>query len=116
MLLRTFVGGATQPELFARSDEELLALVRSELAELLGVGGEPDFARVFRHTRAMPQYEIGHLDRVAAIDRALADTPSLAICGNAFRGVGVPDTIASAEAAAERIARAVAPGRSESAA
>jgi protoporphyrinogen/coproporphyrinogen III oxidase len=107
VLLRTFVGGATQPELFFRSDDELLDLVRAELSELLGVGGEPDFARVFRHARAMPQYEIGHLDRVATIERVLANTPSLAVCGNAFRGVGIPDTIASAEAAAERVARAI---------
>lgn len=108
VLLRTFVGGATQPELFARSDDEIEAIVRDELRAIFGVAGTPDFVRVCRHARAMPQYELGHLDRVAAIEDALTVEPRIAVCGNAYRGVGIPDTIASAETAAERVARGVA--------
>jgi oxygen-dependent protoporphyrinogen oxidase len=101
--LRTFVGGAMQPEMFALSDEEILQTVRGELRELLGVGGEPDFAIVARYPRAMPQYHVGHLERVAAIEAAAARFAGLALAGNAYHGVGVPDCVQSAETAAQRL-------------
>src|SRR5207248_3190710 len=89
--LRTFVGGAMQPELLEKSDDEIMALVRRELTSLLGVRGEPDFAIIARWMRAMPQYHVGHLELVAEIDRALAAHPRMALAGNAYRGVGIPD-------------------------
>ena len=101
VLLRTFVGGALQSELLGLSDSELVSLVRSELAEMLGVRGQPDFVRVYRYPRAMPQYHVGHLDRVARIEKLTARHRSFALAGNAYRGVGIPDVIASSEAAAE---------------
>ena len=101
VLLRTFVGGALQPELFNLSDEELVSLVRAELADILGVRGEPELARVYRYPRAMPQYHVGHLDRVARIEALTTRHPGLALAGNAYRGVGIPDVIASGESAAE---------------
>jgi oxygen-dependent protoporphyrinogen oxidase len=104
VLLRTFVGGALQPELLTRSDEELIALVRAELADLLGVTGREDFARVCRYHRAMPQYHVGHLDRVARIEQLLSQHPGLQLAGNAYHGVGLPDCIHSGETAAERLA------------
>jgi len=103
VLLRTFVGGAMQPELMQQSDEEMIATVRAELAALLGVTGEPDFADVVRYDNAMPQYHVGHLDRVAKIEEQMAKHPGLAIAGNAYRGVGIPDCIHSGEQAAERL-------------
>jgi oxygen-dependent protoporphyrinogen oxidase len=103
VVLRTFVGGALQPELFTRSDDELLALVRAELGELLGVRGEPIFARVARHERAMPQYYLSHQDRVARIGSRLAQHPHLALAGNAYEGVGIPDCVHSGEQAAQRV-------------
>ena len=103
VLLRTFVGGALQPELFQQTDEQLLQIVREELAETLGVQGEPDFMRVVRYERAMPQYHVGHLDHVAAIEALTRQHLGLAIAGIACRGVGVPDAIASGERAAEQI-------------
>jgi len=103
VLLRSFVGGALQPELLERSDDELVALVRRELGELLGVGGKEDFALVARYPRAMPQYHVGHLDRVARIATGLESHPRLALAGNALHGVGLPDCIHSGEEAAERI-------------
>lgn len=103
--LRTFVGGAMQPELFQRSDAELLGIVREELESILGVIWKPDFTTIARWSRSMPQYHVGHLDRVAAIDRELAAHPRLALAGSAYHGVGLPDSIHSGEEAAEKIAR-----------
>lgn len=103
VLLRTFVGGALQPELCNLSDEELLKLVREELSDVLGVHGEPNFMRICRYERAMPQYHVGHLDRVARIDKLTRLHPGFAIAGISCHGVGVPDAIASGERAAQAI-------------
>jgi oxygen-dependent protoporphyrinogen oxidase len=101
--LRTFVGGAMQPELLDRSDAEIVALVRAELESIFGVTWKPDFTIVARWMRSMPQYHVGHLDLVAGIERELAGFHNLALAGNAYRGVGIPDVIHSGELAAERI-------------
>lgn len=103
VLLRTFVGGAMQPELLDLNDDQLIQTTGEELAQTLGVRGEPDFVHVFRHPRAMAQYHVGHLDRVARIDQLAERHPGLALAGNAYRGVGLPDVIASGEQAAERV-------------
>lgn len=101
--LRTFVGGAMQPELMQHSDDELKVLVQQELEGILGVTGKPDFSIVSRWMRSMPQYHVGHLDLVATIDRELAGFPKLALAGSAYHGVGIPDCIHSGELAAERV-------------
>ncbi|HEY3966883.1 MAG TPA: protoporphyrinogen oxidase [Planctomycetaceae bacterium] len=101
--LRTFVGGAMQPELMELTDEEIMALVRQELEDILGVTWKPDFAIVARWMRSMPQYHVGHLDLIASIERELSGTPNLALAGHAYNGVGIPDTIHSGEVAAERV-------------
>jgi oxygen-dependent protoporphyrinogen oxidase len=101
VLLRTFVGGAMQPEQLERSDSELLQVVREELGELLGVHGEPETERVFRYDNAMPQYHVGHLDRIRAIEESVAKYKGLALAGIGFHGVGIPDVIATGERAAE---------------
>ena len=103
VLLRTFIGGALQPELCDLDDAAIGDLVRRELHELLGVRGDPDFIRVLRHTRAMPQYHVGHLDLIARIHAATEQSPGLALAGNFLAGVGIPDSIASGEAAAEKV-------------
>ena len=105
VLLRTFVGGALQPELFHQSDDQLLKLVREELHETLGMRGEPDFMQVVRYERAMPQYHVGHLEHVEKIDQLTRKYSGLAIAGIACHGVGVPDAIASGERAAESVFR-----------
>jgi oxygen-dependent protoporphyrinogen oxidase len=103
VILRTFVGGAMQPHLLDQPDEELIALVRAELAEILGVRGDPEFAIVARYPRGMPQYHVGHLDRVVRIEQLASQIPGLALAGNLFHGVGLPDCIHTGEAAAERV-------------
>lgn len=102
-LLRVFLGGATQPELFDREDSDLESIVRRELVELLGVRGEPLFLEFARHARGMPQYTLGHLDRVAEIQRLQTQHAGLALAGNAFAGVGIPDCIRSGREAADAI-------------
>ena len=101
--MRVFVGGATQPELFDLSDEEMKALVETELGSLLGIRGEPLLIDVARHTRAMPQYTLGHIDRVATIRERAARHPGLALAGTAFNGVGVPDCVRSGMDAANTV-------------
>ncbi len=102
-LLRVFVGGALQGDLLSRDDRALARLAHDDVAPLLGIAGEPILSRVWRHSGAMPQYDVGHLDRVAAIESRLEALPGLALAGSAYRGVGIADCVRSGEAAAERL-------------
>jgi protoporphyrinogen/coproporphyrinogen III oxidase len=102
-LLRVFVGGARHPELAEMPDGELLPLVRSETEKLLRIHGEPVFVDIAHWPGTMPQYHVGHKERVARIRSHLAVLPNLELAGNAYSGVGIPDCIHSGELAAERI-------------
>ena len=102
-LVRAFVGGALRADLLELDDERLTALVEAELAHLLGVTARPRLVRVHRHARAMPQYHVGHEERVAAIEARAAAIAGLALAGAAYRGVGVPDCVRSGEAAADAV-------------
>lgn len=110
VLMRVFIGGATQPELFDLADAEIEALIARELGELLGVTGRPLLMEIARHTRAMPQYTLGHLDRIASIHSHLANHPGLLLAGNAYDGVGIPDCIRSGQTAADAIVNVLAKG------
>ncbi len=103
VLLRAFVGGALQERLFEQDDLTMAESVRRELRALLGITSEPLLTRIHRHPQSMPQYRVGHLDRVARIESYLAQHPGLAVAGNAYRGVGIPDCIHSGELAAEAV-------------
>lgn len=103
VLLRTFVGGAMQPEMFEKHDEEIFAAVREELRDILGVTGQPEFETVHRWPRAMAQYHVGHLDRAARIESRVAAHRGLALAGNALDGVGIPHVLHSGEQAARRL-------------
>lgn len=103
VLLRVFVGGALQPELLSLSDAENSKIVLDELRDLLGVTGEPEFCEIAHWHGAMPQYHVGHLDKVRQIEERVATIPGLAVAGNSFRGVGVPFCVHDGEQAAERI-------------
>jgi oxygen-dependent protoporphyrinogen oxidase len=102
VLVRAFVGGALQPELVELEDTELVATVRRDLGALLGIRAEPSVSRIARWRRAMPQYEVGHVSRVARI-HASAAALGLQLAGNAYGGVGIPDCIRSGEHAAEAL-------------
>lgn len=101
VLLRAFVGGALQPSLFEQDDGAMEASVRQELEALLGVEAPPLFCRIYRHPLSMPQYRVGHLDRIKLIEAHLKKLPGLALAGNAYHGVGMADCIHSGERAAE---------------
>ena len=103
VLLRVFVGGALDEAALDADDARLIALGRAQLAELLGARGEPVLASVSRHRRAMPQYHVGHLARVEAIELGLRRHPGLALAGGAYRGVGIPDCVRSGESAAAQL-------------
>lgn len=107
ILLRAFVGGACQPQLLELSDAELTSLVQQELQELLGAQGDPLFCDIIRWRRTMPQYHVGHIDRVQAMERQAESLPRLELAGNAYRGVGIPFCIRSGEAAAQRLVEAL---------
>jgi protoporphyrinogen/coproporphyrinogen III oxidase len=99
-LLRAFVGGAAGG---TEGTGLLEQQVRDDLRQALGITAPPMFTRVFIHPRSMAQYEVGHLDRVAAITARLGAQPGLALAGNGLRGVGIPDCVWSGEQAAEGI-------------
>jgi oxygen-dependent protoporphyrinogen oxidase len=103
VLFRIFIGGALQPQLAELPDDELVAIARSELEQLLGASGEPELAEVVRWLGAMPQYHVGHLALVAQIEERVATTERFALAGNAYRGVGIPFCVRSGELAAERV-------------
>jgi protoporphyrinogen/coproporphyrinogen III oxidase len=104
-LLRAFAGGALQPEIFALDELEMSRRVEVDLRELLGISEPPLFTEVAKWERSMPQYEVGHLDRVKEIENDLNKLPGLTLAGNAYRGAGIPDCIRSGEAAAEAMVR-----------
>ena len=105
ILLRTFVGGATQPELLNRSDDELVDLVREELSAILGVHHRESLSLVTRYNKAMPQYHIGHQQRIQTIEQQVAVTSGLQLAGSAYHGVGIPDCVRSGREAAEATVR-----------
>ncbi|MHB1034246.1 MAG: protoporphyrinogen oxidase [Pirellulales bacterium] len=115
VLLRMFLGGACRQDLLELADEPLKELVFRELAELLGVRGEPSYCRIARWPGTMPQYHVGHQDLVARIERRESAWPDFALSGNAYHGVGLPDCIHSGEQAAERILDRQLAGRPSSA-
>ena len=104
VLLRAFIGGARDPGALERSDEELTGRSLAALTPLLGIRGASLFTRVYRWPRANAQYDVGHLERMADLDRIVARHPGLFITGSGFRGVGIPDCIADGRATARAIA------------
>ena len=108
VLLRAFLGGGRDPHRLDQSDGELIQLAREALTDVMGISGLPVFSRLYRWTHQSPQYEVGHLRRVATIDEHLARFPGLFVTGSGFRAIGIPDCIADGRATAERAARFIA--------
>lgn len=107
VLVRVYAGRHGQRDVTSETDDALLALARDEVARV-GVRAEPVLGRIHRWPRGMPQYVLGHPDRVARIEEIAAEWAGLAVAGAAYSGVGIPDCIRSGEEAAESVARAVA--------
>jgi oxygen-dependent protoporphyrinogen oxidase len=109
VLIRSFVGGSGREEMVGADDTALIQLVREELGAILGITTAPLLARVYRWERANPQYLVGHLERVDAMEQLLVPYPGLYLTGSAYRGVGVPDCIHQGVLTAERMMAALTP-------
>jgi len=102
VLIRGFLGGMLNAAVLDEDDPTLIARARAELREALGITAAPVLTRMSRWPASMPQYRVGHLARVAAIERAVAALPGLGVAGAAYKGVGMADCVRSGEAAAEQ--------------
>ncbi len=102
-LVRVFLGGALRPELLEKSDAELLRLAADELQVIYATQGVPKIQRLVRWERGMPQYELGHVEKVADIFERVSALPGLALAGNAYSGVGMPPCVRSGTEAADRV-------------
>jgi protoporphyrinogen/coproporphyrinogen III oxidase len=110
-IVRCSVGRIGEEALLQQADEDLAVLAAAELAAATGVRGAPVASRVTRWGGALPQYVVGHLDRVARIRAAVATQPGLAVCGAAYDGVGIPACVATARAAASQVTEFLRRGR-----
>jgi oxygen-dependent protoporphyrinogen oxidase len=103
-LVRCFLGGSKDQGVLKLSDEEITAVVRKELKQITGLTAEPWFVKVYRWDRAMAQYTPGHLERVERIGGTLKQMQNLAIAGNFYKGIGVPDCVRTGKEAAQQMA------------
>ena len=102
VLLRCFVGGAKNEELVAWEDKKMLSAVRRDIEEVLNITGQPLLTRIYCWPKAMPQYILGHEERLSRIEQGLAKHPGLFVTGSAYRGIGISDCIHEAGLTAER--------------
>lgn len=100
VLIRCFVGNANEETIVYQTDEEILSAVLSDLEKIMGVTAKPKFYRIYRWFNAMPQYTIGHLERVRFIEERERLYPGFALAGNAYRGLGLGDCILEGRRAA----------------
>ena len=104
-LIRCFLGGARDEQILESSEKEILQIVHGELRQIIGAAldAEPLFARVYRWKSAMAQYSVGHLERLQRIESLRQECPGLALAGNGYNGIGVPDCVRSGSEAASKI-------------
>ncbi|MGA9981785.1 MAG: protoporphyrinogen oxidase [Candidatus Sulfotelmatobacter sp.] len=102
-LLRCFFAGSNAASVWNLSDNEIISIVRNDLQQILGLTAEPLFSRVYKWKSAMAQYTVGHLDRLDRIDRLRQQLPGVALAGNAYRGIGVPDCVRSGRDAVQQL-------------
>jgi len=102
VLLRAFFGGESAPLLLASSDDDVIALAGQQLSALLGPLPEPSFTVVRRWPRSLPQYAVGHLERMQRLEEHVQPLPGLQLIGNAYYGVGLPDLVRQGREAARR--------------
>jgi oxygen-dependent protoporphyrinogen oxidase len=102
-LLRCFLGGAGNENALQAGDDEILHSVREELRQIINLTAEPLFVRIYRWKSAMAQYGVGHLERLQRIEALLPQLPRLALAGNGYRGIGVPDCVRSGSEAVGKV-------------
>jgi oxygen-dependent protoporphyrinogen oxidase len=102
-LLRCFFAGSNAENVWQLSDDAIIAVVRNELQQILGLRAVPLFARVYKWKSAMAQYGVGHLERLDRIERLRQQLPGLVLAGNGYRGIGVPDCVRSGQEAAKQV-------------
>jgi len=107
VLLRSMMGGATNPQAVSLSDDEVRSRTMADLRQIMGIDCEPEFARIFRHQYAIPQYTRGHAQRIAGVRDHLGHLPDLVVTGNAFGGVSLNDCVNAANKAAEQVVERV---------
>ncbi|GAA0324792.1 protoporphyrinogen oxidase [Bacillus carboniphilus] len=104
VLLRTYVGHAGSQGWTSLTDEELVVGVRNDLEAIMGIQASPDFTVVTRHNQAMPQYLVGHVERITEVKEQLSrQKPGIYLCGAGYEGVGIPDCIEQGKKAADQM-------------
>jgi oxygen-dependent protoporphyrinogen oxidase len=104
VVIRCFLGGASDPQVLAESDDSVVASVVEELHRIVGFNARPRFSRIFRWPRSMAQYTVGHQQRLTEIERRAVALEGFALAGNAYSGIGIPDCIRTGRDAAGRVA------------
>lgn len=107
VLLRSMMGGGTNPGAIDLSEDEVKARTMDDLKMIMGIAAEPDFIRIFRHRKAIPQYIVGHSQRLQELDEKMTKHPGLYLTGNAFGGVGLNDCVNSSNLVAEKVIEAL---------
>ncbi len=102
-IVRCFLGGARDEQILDVSEDEILRIVREELRQIISLNAQPLFARVYKWRAAMAQYSVGHLERLKRIQSLCEKLPGLALAGNGFNGIGVPDCVRSGTEAASKV-------------
>ena len=102
VLIRVFVGGANNEELVSLSDDEMLGMIQEELRDIMDIEGDPILTRIYRWEKSMPQYLVGHLQKVAQIEERTNLQPGLFLTGCAYKGIGISDSVHDAEIVAEK--------------
>ncbi len=103
VLLRVLLGGGANPDVMDKSDEELVAICRDELRDIMHVTESPELVKLYRWSRAIPQYNLGHIDILNEMDKELRNFPGLHLAGNAYRGIGVSDCLENSLRIAESL-------------
>ena len=107
-LIRVMIGGACDPDAVALDDREMVDVVRADLARTMGLACAPEFVRIIRHRRGIPQYVKGHLARLRRLDTLAEAHPGLFLAGNSYRGVSLNACVSESEPIADRVLRRIA--------
>ncbi|UCH80197.1 MAG: protoporphyrinogen oxidase [Nitrospiraceae bacterium] len=106
-LLRSMIGGAKHPEIGDMDDDKVVSIVFDELRPIMGLKSDPDMVRIYRWEKAIPQYLLGHPEKLDLIDKKLRAHPGLHLTGNAYRGIGMNDCVANSYELADEILQSV---------